>query len=241
MAASQKRECAANSTSVIRPPRGPPPRKPPPRRPEEKSSETEDINDRGDESKWGDDGGKGEAKAAGRDERCKDPDHGNGEQEFKLTSLGESESDSDESFTMDTLALDIGAINGEDEAQRKRSAGKNNASFHLDQSFIRIEGGFEIRNTGLQRTPKGDGDDDGGSSSVEVMKFSTDGNNHAKDSLVTMAVLGRGGSGIVKKALHVPTLVLVAQKEVHIFDDDKRHQMVRSRCESCDSGLHTCI
>jgi len=46
-------------------------------------------------------------------------------------------------------------------------------------------------------------------------------------SLVNLGVLGHGASSVVHKALHVPTLRLVAVKKISVFDDAKRHQMVR--------------
>jgi hypothetical protein len=119
--------------SSRRPSQPPPPRKVP-------STETKE-----EESKW--DGGY----SGGDDDINSDGDLYGDE---KLTAQDDSDNDSDYSFSVEPLALDIGAINDEDEAMRKNEPGDNSASFHLDQSFIRIEGGFEIRNTGLQRTPK---------------------------------------------------------------------------------------
>eukprot|EP00633_Aureoumbra_lagunensis_P007235 CAMPEP_0197315970 /NCGR_PEP_ID=MMETSP0891-20130614/40203_1 /TAXON_ID=44058 ORGANISM="Aureoumbra lagunensis, Strain CCMP1510" /NCGR_SAMPLE_ID=MMETSP0891 /ASSEMBLY_ACC=CAM_ASM_000534 /LENGTH=68 /DNA_ID=CAMNT_0042805195 /DNA_START=68 /DNA_END=271 /DNA_ORIENTATION=+ len=42
-----------------------------------------------------------------------------------------------------------------------------------------------------------------------------------------MSVLGHGASSTVFKAIHAPTLTVVAQKVIPIFDDQKRRQMVR--------------
>ncbi len=39
--------------------------------------------------------------------------------------------------------------------------------------------------------------------------------------------LGQGAGGKVYKALHVPTMKLVAVKMVRLYDKNKRHQMVR--------------
>ena len=38
---------------------------------------------------------------------------------------------------------------------------------------------------------------------------------------------GKGAGGIVYKAVHVPSLRIVAIKKIAVFDQDKRHQMVR--------------
>ncbi|KAJ1445729.1 kinase-like domain-containing protein [Pelagophyceae sp. CCMP2097] len=47
------------------------------------------------------------------------------------------------------------------------------------------------------------------------------------DDLVQMGVLGHGACSTVWKALHVPSLRIVAQKVISIFEENKRRQMVR--------------
>jgi hypothetical protein len=47
------------------------------------------------------------------------------------------------------------------------------------------------------------------------------------DELVILRQLGRGASGIVYLALHLPTLTLVAQKTLNVFQQDVRHQVQR--------------
>jgi serine/threonine protein kinase len=49
----------------------------------------------------------------------------------------------------------------------------------------------------------------------------------AEDELLRLCVLGKGAGGIVYKAVHVPSLRIVAIKKIAVFDQDKRHQMVR--------------
>jgi serine/threonine protein kinase len=44
---------------------------------------------------------------------------------------------------------------------------------------------------------------------------------------VQLEVLGKGNSSVVYKAIHVPSLTLVASKVLRIYDEGKRHQMVR--------------
>jgi len=121
--------------------------------------------------------------------------------------------------------LDINGINEEDVAAGKRE--ENNASFLMNDSFIAFDG-FEIRPSGLVNSPTTGG----------VRKMMNSGarerihNVHnvsasAAADMVPLAVLGRGASGIVRKALHVPTLTLVALKEISVFDEEKRRQMVR--------------
>ena len=107
-----------------------------------------------------------------------------------------------------------------------RSLATRCRSFRVNDSFIKISGGFEIHRDGLQRTPK--------MSSSEANVFrgvkasgGSGGGGGAKDLMVPLGVLGKGASGVVKKALHVPALMLVAQKIIPVFEEERRHQMVR--------------
>ena len=46
-----------------------------------------------------------------------------------------------------------------------------------------------------------------------------------KDDLVEIGVCGKGQNGVVKKAIHLPTLTRVALKSHVIFDKGTRHQL----------------
>jgi serine/threonine protein kinase len=48
-----------------------------------------------------------------------------------------------------------------------------------------------------------------------------------REDLVDLAVIGRGQNGNVVKALHVPSLSLVAIKTMNVFDQGTRHQLVK--------------
>ncbi|KAF0707217.1 hypothetical protein AaE_013719 [Aphanomyces astaci] len=48
-----------------------------------------------------------------------------------------------------------------------------------------------------------------------------------KESLVLLNELGHGASGKVYKALYLPTFKLVAVKIIRVYDQKKRHQMLR--------------
>ena len=122
------------------------------------------------------------------------------------------------------LELDINAINEEDNISKNISA--HNTSFHISEDVLHV-GGFEIGKAGISRGGGGGG----GEQIFTKMKAGGGagglGGQSAMDSLISLAVLGRGASGVVRKALHVPTLTLVAQKQISVFEVEKRHQMVR--------------
>ncbi|EQC29673.1 STE/STE7 protein kinase, variant [Saprolegnia diclina VS20] len=50
--------------------------------------------------------------------------------------------------------------------------------------------------------------------------------NNMKKQLIKLGVLGKGASGVVHKALHVPSLLLVAVKVIPVFENEKRHQLI---------------
>ena len=150
----------------------------------------------------------------------------NFEDKDALEPLSDDDSDSDCSDNgCLNLALDISNINDEDKAVQK--AYDNDASFRMEESFIQVDG-LQIRNSGLAQNSNHNTSAGkifakmkagGGAAGIGGMD--------AKDSMMTLSVLGRGASGVVRKALHVPSLTLVALKEISVFDDEKRHQMVR--------------
>ncbi|KDO19293.1 ste/ste7/ste7-unclassified protein kinase [Saprolegnia parasitica CBS 223.65] len=89
---------------------------------------------------------------------------------------------------------------------------------HLNASFdFTAEGrlqthGFDINTEGISRTPF---------QPVTTTLLGT------KDSLVILHELGHGASGKVYKALYLPTFKLVAVKVIRVYDQKKRHQMLR--------------
>ncbi|CAM9535021.1 unnamed protein product [Chrysoparadoxa australica] len=103
-----------------------------------------------------------------------------------------------------------------------------NVSYNLTESGAIHIDDFEIRRSGITKAPaKGHVvplllhrcQGMSGSSSLGSEE-------DAQNSLIQLELLGRGGSGVVHKALHVPSLTLVAQKVIPVFDDKKRHQML---------------
>jgi mitogen-activated protein kinase kinase 3 len=50
---------------------------------------------------------------------------------------------------------------------------------------------------------------------------------HSQESIAPLAMLGRGASGVVWQAVHVPSLRVVAVKTIPVFEEGRRHQMVR--------------
>jgi hypothetical protein len=94
-------------------------------------------------------------------------------------------------------------------------------SYDLSASGTFDAVGFQIKQTGLTRSP--DRDADGPSSAQSDRRQQP---SNTKKHLVKLGVLGRGASGIVHKALHVPSLMLVAVKVIPVFEHEKRHQLI---------------
>lgn len=90
-------------------------------------------------------------------------------------------------------------------------------SFDLSASGTFDAVGFQIKETGISRSPDRSSNNDGESSTNKP---------NAKKHLIKFGVLGRGASGVVHKALHVPSLLLVAVKVIPVFENEKRHQLI---------------
>ncbi|RLN78414.1 hypothetical protein BBJ28_00012541 [Nothophytophthora sp. Chile5] len=95
-------------------------------------------------------------------------------------------------------------------------------SYDLSASGTFDAVGFQIKQTGLTRSP--DRDNERGSPSSQSGEQLQPSNT--KKHLVKLGVLGRGASGVVHKALHVPSLLLVAVKVIPVFEHEKRHQLI---------------
>jgi serine/threonine protein kinase len=113
----------------------------------------------------------------------------------------------------------------------------DSGTFAIDGFLIRQNGiqeapgarhespGFGRRRPGASKTNGSNNEGKfGGDESTSTI--SSDGSN-AEDELLRLCVLGKGAGGIVYKAVHVPSLRIVAIKKIAVFDQDKRHQMVR--------------
>lgn len=48
-----------------------------------------------------------------------------------------------------------------------------------------------------------------------------------REATILLEQIGRGGGGTVYKALHVPSMRLVAVKMVEVYEDEKRRQMIK--------------
>lgn len=99
-------------------------------------------------------------------------------------------------------------------------------SYDLSASGTFDAVGFQIKQTGLTRSPDRDADrgnapgsGPGGASTSQPLV-------NTKKNLVKLGVLGRGASGVVHKALHMPSLLLVAVKVIPVFENEKRHQLI---------------
>lgn len=89
-------------------------------------------------------------------------------------------------------------------------------SYDLSASGTFDAVGFQIKQTGLTRSP----DRDTNASTTPQPLVNT------KKNLVKLGILGRGASGVVHKALHMPSLLLVAVKVIPVFENEKRHQLI---------------
>ncbi|KAI9918791.1 hypothetical protein PsorP6_011998 [Peronosclerospora sorghi] len=115
------------------------------------------------------------------------------------------------------LGLEMAAMPTEDEPVA--------ASFDFSATGRLQTQGFEIDTRGIanvpfakSREPQAHGH--------KAMSASTDALS-TKDSLILLEELGQGASGKVYKALYMPTFLLVAVKVIRVYDQQKRHQMVR--------------
>ncbi|KAF0686231.1 Aste57867_21936 [Aphanomyces stellatus] len=83
-------------------------------------------------------------------------------------------------------------------------------SYDLSASGTFDAESFQIKQTGITRSP--------GRSPTQP--------HDMKRHLIKLGVLGKGASGVVHKALHVPSLLLVAVKVIPVFENEKRHQLI---------------
>ena len=66
-----------------------------------------------------------------------------------------------------------------------------------------------------------------GESGISVANATDTVPENMKQNLLMLSTLGQGASGVVYKAIHVPTMRLVAVKSIPVFDASKRHHMVK--------------
>ncbi len=131
-----------------------------------------------------------------------------------------------------------------DEAGPRGHKGGRNKTLSISKSGTLQIDGFQICRSGLlatplkqqpQRTPGGSSDNrTKGDAAVEegATILSTqlaDGGLllSLQDALAPLTVLGRGAGGTVWQAVHVPSLRVVAVKTIPVFEEGRRHQMVR--------------
>lgn len=86
-----------------------------------------------------------------------------------------------------------------------------------DSSF----GGGAVRGSG------GGGRGAGGGGLVPPPPPLTTTPRRTRETTILLEEIGRGGGGTVHKAIHVPSMRLVAVKMVEVHDDDKRRQILQ--------------
>ncbi|KAL3664922.1 hypothetical protein V7S43_010099 [Phytophthora oleae] len=111
------------------------------------------------------------------------------------------------------LGLDIGQVKKEEKTVA--------ASFDFSATGRLQTQGFEIDTRGIANAPFASQQHQAGKTSVSAESIST------KDYLLILEELGHGAGGKVYKALYMPTFRLVAVKVIRVYDQKKRHQMVR--------------
>ncbi|CAH0521892.1 unnamed protein product [Peronospora belbahrii] len=118
--------------------------------------------------------------------------------------------------TLRALELDI--------AQVKKEEKTVAASFDFSATGRLQTQGFEINTRGMANVPFASPQQceaHGKKSASTANTVST------KDYLLLLEELGHGAGGKVYKALYMPTFMLVAVKVIRVYDQKKRHQMVR--------------
>ena len=92
------------------------------------------------------------------------------------------------------------------------STKSNDNAYSIDaQGSLHVQG-FELNESGIRRAPEKEG---------ILQPF------FLKTRLLRLDMLGRGASGSVYKAIHLPTLRVVAVKVIPVFDAAKRKQMIQ--------------
>ncbi|CAI5700554.1 hypothetical protein KXD40_007467 [Peronospora effusa] len=114
------------------------------------------------------------------------------------------------------LELDIAQVNTEEKTVA--------ASFDFSATGRLQTQGFEINTRGIANVPFARPQHD---EAHEKQSVSAPDTLSTKDYLLLLEELGHGASGKVYKALYMPTFILVAVKVIRVYDQKKRHQMVR--------------
>jgi hypothetical protein len=122
------------------------------------------------------------------------------------------------SLTLNCLSVDLAAIEKEVEEKymedSKAAMEKKKADTYLefmDTGVMKVGEDMEINENGL-------------TASSEV-GFNT--TKALREELLTIEELGRGASAVVRKTLHIPTLRLIACKEIQVRDETKRSQLIK--------------
>jgi hypothetical protein len=145
-----------------------------------------------------------------------------------------------------------GIGNQAEAAEASLAAARQARTLSISKSGTIQIAGFEIRRSGLLATPlkarkqqqqlqqqqqhapgnggSGVGGGDGAMCEGEILSTQlADGGLllGLQDALAPLTVLGRGAGGTVWQAVHVPSLRVVAVKTIPVFEEGRRHQMVR--------------
>ncbi|KAG3115351.1 hypothetical protein PI124_g1284 [Phytophthora idaei] len=115
-----------------------------------------------------------------------------------------------------SLGLDIAQVKTEEKTVA--------ASFDFSATGRLQTQGFEIDTRGIANAPFANSQQHSGNGTKPVSSTES---ISTKDHLLILEELGHGAGGKVYKALYMPTFRLVAVKVIRVYDQKKRHQMVR--------------
>lgn len=110
--------------------------------------------------------------------------------------------------------------------------GESTSSWHISASGTMRLGGFlainagGIKDWGAAGLP-GAASNGGASAGIGPLRVPPARRGHIKNELIMLDTIGQGATGIVQRALHLPTLQLTAVKHMRIYDEDTRASMVR--------------
>jgi hypothetical protein len=152
-----------------------------------------------------------------------------------LTLVVEDSNHEPDASPKNSPSLSVNTGGSPDQLKNTFDGGNGHEEYGMSDSGTFAIEGFLIRPNGIAFAPGDNRQSPGFGRSGASTKTNEgkeqmveEGSASAEDELLRLCVLGKGAGGIVYKAVHVPSLRIVAIKKIAVFDKDKRHQMVRT-------------